>query len=228
MRRRRTPKPLITDGVVSYRLRDDALDIAVANATCLHSQRPCNAEVYAPRDKQVVPHGGGWAMITRDLPPMESNLDAQIPVGRVFYLEHLSHADREGFLPDGAYKVLTHSPWGDVCLWPYEYTVLPPALITDLWTQGGFVFHPINVQASTYNAIVFYARSRGLSLEDATVMALGTMRGPVGWFEPCDEVREFVAKLQDVGSPILTEENHRRRQAARATRPPTKTGTSTP
>lgn len=213
---RRKAKPQIIDGQISYRLRGDALDVKIYQSTAFPGTNPCNSDVYAPAEKQLVPQDGAWAMITRELPPMELTLDEHVTIGRVFYLEHCSNADREGFLPDGSYKVLTHSPWGDVWLWPYEYTVIRPEVIIDLWTHGGLVFHPINVQSSTLNAIVFYARSRGISLHDATVMALGTMKGPVGWFDPTDDVREFVSGFQNIG--VLTPENRRRRAAAKRAR----------
>jgi hypothetical protein len=97
---------------------------------------PANMEVYAPREQQRVPAGGSWAMITRKLPAIEGRADEHIRVGRIFYVEHLTHADGAGFLPDGKYKVMLHSPWGDVCLWPYEYSVFPVADVVSLWAAG--------------------------------------------------------------------------------------------
>lgn len=145
---------------------------------------PCNREVYQPGDKQIIPQYGQWAMITRQLPPLEGRVDEHFSVGRIFYLEHLRDSDAQGFQPDGTYKLICHSLWGDVCLWPYEYSALPVETVIALWSLGEIEFHPTNIESGRLNEIVFYCRSRGISLADAAVMALGTFSGSVGWFEP--------------------------------------------
>lgn len=151
---------------------------------------PCNREVYRPGDKQLIPPTGQWAMITRQLPPLEGRIDEHFGVGRIFYLEHLSDSDAQGYRPDGTYKVICHSPWGDVCLWPYEYSALPVETIISLWSLGEIEFHPINIESGRLNEVVFYCRSRGIGLADAAVMALGTFSGSVGWFEPRADLAE--------------------------------------
>lgn len=143
-----------------------------------------NTLVHDPGEKQRVPKGGAWVMITRQLPAMEKAMDKHIKVARMFYVEHDGEADEFGFLPDGSYKVVCRSPWGDVKLWPYEYSTIDTPALMDLWQSKEIIFHPLNVQLARFNDIVFYARSRGIGLSDAMVMALGTLKGPVGWFEP--------------------------------------------
>lgn len=157
---------------------------------------PANLLVHDPGEKQRVPAGGAWAMVTRQLPPVEGGVDRNMRVGRVFYVEHLSNADSAGFLPDGSYRVLCRSPWGDVCLWPYEYSVFPAVDLTELWAVGELIFHPLHIDDARFSQVVFYARSRGIGLADAAVMALGTLSGPVGWFEPRPDLAEACEAME--------------------------------
>jgi len=146
--------------------------------------RPEDLDVYDPRPNQRVPKPGAWAMIVRPLPPLERGLHEEVTPGRCFWVTHQGGADEHGFAPDGRYKVLTNTPWGEVALWPYEYTVIPPERLIAYWTEEALQFHPLDMESAQFNAIVFYARSRGIGLADAAVMALGTLSGRVGWFEP--------------------------------------------
>lgn len=187
-----------------------------AAAACIFGN-PLNGEVYDPRDNQMLPKAGGWCIITRPLPPMERRLDEQVTMGRVFWCDQVANADERGFLPDGQYKVLCRSPFGDLCLWPYEYRVLDSAYLTMAWQEGGFTFHPSEKSEDQFSEQLFYCLSRGIQRADAVVMCLGTMSGPVGWFEPSEEVADFVAGFQNVGAGLM-QVNHDRRAAARAKR----------
>lgn len=198
MSRRRKRAPRIADGRVSYRLDGDALD----DRTVILSWpgvNPANMEVYEPRSNQTVPKAGAWAMITRQLPPMERRLDEQVRVGRVFYVEQENeNTDDEGFAPDGSYKVVCRSPWGELKLWPYEYSVIPAERLVGLWQDGALRFHPLAESEKQFSDVLFYAMSRGIHRADAVVMALGTLAGPVGWFEPATpELAEFCEGTAD-------------------------------
>lgn len=156
-----------------------------------------NGEVYNPGPKQRIPKGGAWAMITRKLPGIEGSIDQHIRVARFFFLEHCGEADQFGFLPDGRYMALCNSSWGTVRLWPYEYSVVPVPSILEMWQDGEIIFHPVNVQLARFNDIVFYARSRGILLADAMVLALGTLKGPVGWFEPRPDLAKEAEDMEE-------------------------------
>lgn len=158
---------------------------------------PANAEIYDPGPRQRVPEGGAWAMITRQFPGIEGAIDKKVRVGRIFYLEHENNADKFGFLPDGTYKVKLHSPWGDVSLFPYEYAVQPVDSVMLMWQEKELIFHPTNVELGRMNDIVHYARSRGIGLADALVMALGTLRGAVGWFEPRKDIAKEMEAMEE-------------------------------
>lgn len=214
--RRKRAAPTVVDGRASYALREDELEAQIDVVTCWRDAHPANTDVYAPREHQRVPKGGAWALIMRRLPPLERNLDEQLRPALVFWVEHMANADDEGFTPNGTYQVLCRSPFGDVVLWPYEYAVIRPEFLTDAWQRGELLFHPMATSEKPFSDILFYCLSRGISRGDAVVMALGTMSGPVGWFEPVPELAEWVAawcrRFADVG--VLTEENHERSAAA--------------
>lgn len=59
-----------------------------------------------------------------------------------------------------------------------------------MWSDGELIFHPSRIDDVRFSEIAFYARSRGIGLADAAVMALGTLTGPVGWFEPRPDLAE--------------------------------------
>jgi len=167
----------------TFERTEDELEF-LCDREALFGSQPAQDDVYRPNSKQRIPKEGAWAMIIRKLPGIEGGIDKHFRVGRIFYMEHERSADQFGFMPDGRYKVLCNSPWGTLHLWPYEYSVIPVPTILPLWQDGELVFHPTNVQLTRFNDIVHYSRSRGISLADAMVMALGTLKGPVGWFEP--------------------------------------------
>lgn len=174
----------------TYELDEDEKDFTALGLIGFNGGNPANAEVVDPRPSQRVPEGGGWVLITRELPPLEGGMDTHVRVGRCFYAQHLANADAIGFLPDGRYKVRLETPWGTLHLWPYEYTTIDPAALLAMWQSGEMVFHATDMEPARLNAVVFYARSRGIGLADAMVMALGTLAGPVGWFEPHPDLAE--------------------------------------
>lgn len=147
---------------------------------------PANREVFDPAPSSRVPETGAWALITRQLPAIERGIDQHVRVGRVFYVERADRAgtDAAGFSRDGRYKVRCRSPWGEVHLWPYEYATIDVPELLAMWAEGELRFHPTDIEPARLSEVTFYARSRGIGIADAMVMALGTLAGPVGWFEP--------------------------------------------
>lgn len=125
---------------------------------------PANIQVYDPPDSAKISSDGSWAMITRKLPSIENNLNREFRVGRIVWIERLAGADINGFSKGGVYKVLCRSPWGEVCLWPYEYSTIDTTTIIEMWTAGEIVFHPLNIDNARFTDIAFYARSRGIGL----------------------------------------------------------------
>ena len=186
------------DGKVSFERQGKEKEI-LSRRNALFGD-PAGRLVYDPGEMQRIPKEGAWVMITRQLPGIEKGIDKKIRVGRVFYAEHDGAADEFGFLPDGAYKITLRSPWGDVKVWPYEYSTIDAGKLMELWQGKQLLFHPTNVELTRMNDIVFYARSRGIGLADAMVLALGTLKGPVGWFEPgtkklvkeCEDLEQYV------------------------------------
>jgi hypothetical protein len=176
----------------SYELTKDAKD----GLACRLCGDPANLEVYSPGERQRIAATGAWVMITRKLPPIEGGADKEFRVGRIFYAEHLPNADAVGFAPNGSYKVICRLPWASVCLWPYEYAAIDVTAVTEMWTAGELVFHPLRIDGARLTDICFYARSRGIGLADAAVMALGTLAGAVGWFEPCAGLAEQCEEME--------------------------------
>lgn len=78
----------VINGKVSYALTGAALDTQCDIAVGMFGfGNPANADVYRPRPHQIVPKAGGWAMITRRLPPIENSFDETLRVGRIFYVD---------------------------------------------------------------------------------------------------------------------------------------------
>ena len=150
-----------------------------ANAPTARMER----EMHIPGHK-AIPAVGCWVGITRELPTIRGNKIVRSSGGGVFWAERPSGAGDDGMMPDGTHKaVLRGLPDGDVYLWPFEYTVLDVETILRHWQSGGLLAHPLNVDPARLSMVSFYARSRGIGLEDAVVMALGELSGPVAWFE---------------------------------------------
>jgi hypothetical protein len=194
----------VENGEVRYQRTGDDLDAARLERIGFDPfADSANADVVDPREHQMVAKGGSWAMITRALPPMEFDLHKEVRVGRVFHVQHFSNADNLGFLPEGTYKVTCHAPWHELTLWPYEYSVVPPVRLLDYWQEGALIFHPMGVEDGRFNDVVFYARSRGIDVADAMVMALGTLQGPVGWFEPHPSIAADIEALAErINTPL--------------------------
>jgi hypothetical protein len=212
--RRRKRQVVLRD---SYELSEEEKDEKDEVNAQFGASNAWNRAMYDPAENQRVPKTGAWAIIMQALPAIEGGVDREVRPGRVFFLEQSDGADAQGFLSNGSYKVVLHSPWGDVWLWPHEYRVLPTATILALWATRDLTFHPTRIDSARMNEITFYARSRGIALADAAVMALGTIEGPIGWFEATAEVEGYVAMIGRMGGP-LTAVNHARRAAARTGR----------
>jgi hypothetical protein len=216
--RRRRAQPIITGGSVSYRaIADQEAKVEDAIVHAFHCD-PRNVWRYQPPPEAMVPKGGAWCIIRSALPPMEREIDSHVTVGRVFWCEHVSdNCDDEGFEPDGSYAVLARTPFGEPRLLPHEYRTISVPLIMEITQQNGFTFHPSKSSAHEVNDTLFYCMSRGIPRGDAMVMALGTLSGPVGWFDPHPGLLPVLQSFMSVGAP-LTEVNHARRRAAQAAR----------
>lgn len=204
MGRKRKPRlgelRISTEGKPTYELTPEQK--AMSNMFGIAGRNPADREVMEPPANKRITKDGGWAMIIRKLPPIEKGFQGTMRVGRVFYIEHTGEADDAGFTPGGKYKVLCNSPWGSVCLWPYEYSVMDTTKLFSLWESKELIFHPL-AENVRFSDALHYVRSRGVSLEDAMVMVLGTLKGPVGWFEPapglseqCEEMEERVHRWE--------------------------------
>lgn len=174
-----------------------------------------NGEVYDPGPKQIIPKSGAWITIRRRLPAIEGGIDEHVRVARIFWGEHENGADDEGFIPGGQYRICLTTPWGDVKLWPYEYARVDVADVLAMWQRGELTFHPTNVSEAQFNATVFYVRSRGIALPDAMVMALGSIAGPVGWFEPHPDLAEIAEAMERSAHAPFSEHKRRRAEARR-------------
>lgn len=169
----------------SYELTEEAKE--ARDQSFMLGVDPANRMVYDP-GKSKIPQDGAWVMITRQLPPMEHRLNKKVRVGRIFWVGQHEESDDFGFLFNGTYKVFCQTEWGSLWLWPYEYSPIEVESILIMWQADEIVFHPVNMELGRLNDIIYYARAKGISLQDATVMALGTIKGPVGWFEPKPEL----------------------------------------
>lgn len=166
---------------------------------------PAGASIYRPGEDQAIAASGAWVVIVRQLPAIEGNIDEHIRVGRIFWVEREPGSDANGFTQSGTFKVRCRSPWGELCLWPYEYSIIDREKILALWQSGEMIFHPTNIDLARLNDVTFYARSRGIPLGVAAVMALGTLDGPVGWFEPRPDLAGAAEELSATLSRRLYE-----------------------
>ncbi len=164
-----------------------------------------NELTWDPTDKQRIPREGAWVMILR--PPYVTSR-ARLKMGEIYYAKHLAQADQYGFLPHGRYQVQIETVrGGTIILEAYEYSRFTVPEVLNLWQKKEIVFHPTNIQLSRFNDIVHYARSRGIGLEDAMVMALGSIQENVGWFEPTPQMARLIKKVfprevvQQIGMP---------------------------
>ena len=210
--------PLVIGGKISYKaVADEAAEVEDAISRAFHCD-PRNVWRYAPPPEAMVPKGGAWCIVRSALPPMEREIDTHVTVGRVFWCEHVSdNCDDEGFEPDGSYGVLARTPFGEPKLLPHEYRTISVPLLMECTQQHGFEFNPMKASAHQMNDTLFYCMSRGIPRVDAMVMALGTISGPVGWFDPHPDLLPVLSSFMSVGAP-LSEVNHARRRAAQAKR----------
>lgn len=159
---------------------------------------PRDCEVYDPPEKKRITKEGGWAMILMAIPVQAGEgIKENVRPGRIFYIEHDEGADEYGFGPSGRYKVITKTPWGTVWMWPYEYSVMTPELMISLWQAEEIIFNPTNMEIGRFNDVVHYVRSRGVGVADAMVMALGTLKGNVGWFSPAEHLVQACEEMVD-------------------------------
>ncbi len=147
------------------------------------------AEVIDPPESKRIPKGGAWVMVLR--PPTLA--ECRFERGQFFFARHGEDTDPVGFDPWGRYKLRVYTPWGEACLWPYEYSVYSIGSVFDMYTAGEILFNVFNETPVTkLNSTLFYIRSRGIPLSEAMVMALGTFEEPVGWFEPTPEIAAMI------------------------------------
>ena len=170
----------------SYELNDEAKELR--DFSFFRGIDLANREVYSPEKASRVPPEGAWAIITRQLPPVEHGLNERVRVGRIFWVEQHEESDDVGFLFNGTYKVYCRTEWGDLCLWPYEYSIIEFEAVLSMWQAKEITFHPTNMELGRLNDVVYYARTRGISLQDSIVMALGSIKGSIGWFESIPEL----------------------------------------
>lgn len=189
MARSKSKPHLTRDSELGYELASSAKEI-IASTHRFLGGNPANIQVHDPQPNQRISKAGSWIMITRQLPPIEGRIDQHFKVGRIFFAEHDPNTDEHGFQPNGTYKIVCRSEWGDLWLWPYEYASIPVENVIALWTLEEIVFHPRRIDSARFSEVAFYARSRGIGLADAAVMALGTLQGNVGWFEPRPDLAE--------------------------------------
>lgn len=151
---------------------------------------PLEADIYDPPEDRRIPSDGAWVLLLR--PPMALPKRFRFQRGQIFFATQEDGSDEFGFLASGDYKIRITTPWGQCCLWPYEYSVMDPTLIMPLITEGELEFIPLT-KNPVLNDQVFYLRSRGIPLKDAMVMALGTLKSAVGWFRPSRKVARQLA-----------------------------------
>jgi hypothetical protein len=157
-----------------------------------------NREVYNPSASKRFKRPGTWVMLLRvppvGLPIRDKSIHATKVMSRglMFWARHDEGTDEFGFNAKGLYKVVTTTPWGEVHLWPYEYSVMDPVAITKMYQAGELIFHPMT-KRPTFTDELFYVMSRGVPVEEAMPMVLGGMVGPIGWFEPSPELKKAIA-----------------------------------
>jgi hypothetical protein len=201
--------------LVPGELSDDEKDAQIAASM----GNPLNMSIYDPHETERVSEVGGWAMIRRPLPAIERDLDKYVTIGCVFWVTQMEGTE-DGFDKYGRYKVRCASPFGEVCLWPYEYVILDAQFLMHACQEGALHFHPAAISAEQFTEQMFYCMKCGIGREEAMMMSLGTLTGPVGWFEPHAEVAEFVNLFANVGGGMSIE-NKQRRSDARQINPPT-------
>lgn len=165
--------------------RSDAEKERRRGADATFRMNPLDSDIYDPPQDRRISSDGAWVMILRT--PFAFPKRFRFQRGQIFFATHEDGADEFGFMASGDYKIRITTPWGQCCLWPYEYSVMDPASIMPLKAEGELEFIPFTKNA-VLNDQVFYLRSRGIPLNDAMVMTLGTLKSAVGWFRPSRKV----------------------------------------
>lgn len=170
---------------------------------------------YNPPARSRIPQTGGWAMLIRK-PMFGPPLQDRLKVGMVFWARHEENCDEFGFNQRGEYAVIIQSPWAEFKLFPWEYSVMDTASLFGMWQNKEMAFRP-HIGITIFSDALFYVQSRGIGLEEALPMVLGTITGNVGWFRPRADLQKIINQTfrYSTGLPILDEENHRRRAASR-------------
>lgn len=203
-------------GARSNRWSDETIDAMEGMGFMLGAVHPGNREVYDPGERKMLPETGAWIMVIRGLPAIEGGVDEHVRPGRFFFAERDPSGDSEGFGSDGTYKIVVHSPWGDVNLFPHEYARVETEFVLGCWQSGEVEFHPLHIEAARLNEVTFYARSRGVSLAMAAAMALGSLSANIGWFEPVGDLAKEAEEMATDSARYgrLTAVNHKRRSEA--------------
>lgn len=175
----------------------DALDQAIF--TSFHSfdedaeYNPDNRYRYDPPEDRMIPDG---RYITVLKTPPVNDFD-WLEIGMTFWATHAPDTDDAGFNSKGYYKVVAHTPEGEVHLWPDEYCVLDHDDLVEFFDQDELLFHPSEYDAGDFNEDIFYLKSRGVSTRTAMAMVIGSVEKNIGWFEPREEIQEALKKLKD-------------------------------
>lgn len=154
-----------------------------------------NEAAFDPPAKRIIPKRGAWVMIVKPLPPMEGRVHEKVTVCCVFYAKHVEGTDSRGFDRTGYYKVELHTPWGRPCVWPFEYAPIDNESLARLVQIGELTFHPFEMGTREFNERLYYIMSRGIPVEAAMALVAGTMKAPVGWFEPRADIKTKLAEM---------------------------------
>jgi hypothetical protein len=147
-----------------------------------------DAEIYNPPESKRFSKKGAWVMLLR-IPNVE--IKRRLCRAMIFYARHDAGTDQFGFNQRGLYKVKITTPWSDLWLWPYEYSVMEPTRVIELYQEGDLIFHPKKEGLNFTDALV-YVMSRGIPMEQAIPMVLGSFEGDVGWFEPKPSMKKQI------------------------------------
>ena len=146
-------------------------------------------EIFDPSQKKRIPKAGAWVMLLR-IPNIQ--IQKNLCRGQIFFAKQAeTAADSIGFDTRGMYKIQIFTPWGECCLWPYEYSVPKLDDVLSLWDSKELIFHPFQGEPRMTD-VLSYIRSRGIGLAQALPMALGSFTEPVGWFDVAEEIRESI------------------------------------
>lgn len=157
----------------TFMLTDEVLE--VEKSLCLN---PAQWEDFDPEPEKIIPEEGAWVTVIR--PPHTA---ISVYFGETFWATRDENADQYGFVHGGMVKITIHTHRGDLCLFPHEYAVLGTDEITKFYAEGELIFHADEHYEHFLNQQLHYVRSRGIGLEQALPLVLGSLKENVGWFE---------------------------------------------